>query len=68
MLAYGQHDPGLEQSRMVFGSDLSGLGRYANARFVSLGDTDHNVTVPQAQQTVLEQIAKVALEAGAKSR
>ncbi|MET3611868.1 alpha-beta hydrolase superfamily lysophospholipase [Rhizobium aquaticum] len=68
VLAYGQHDPGLEQSRMVFGSDLSGLGRYENARFVSLGDSDHNVTVPQAQQTVLEQIAKVALEAGAKNR
>lgn len=68
VLAYGQHDPGLEQSRMVFGSDLSGLRRYDNARFVSLGDSDHNVTVPDAQQTVLQQIAKVALEADPKGR
>lgn len=68
VLAYGQHDPGLEQSRMVFGSDLSGIGRYGNTRFVSLGDSDHNVTVPEAQQTVLEQIAKMALEADMKTR
>ncbi len=51
VIAYGRHDPGLEQSRMVFGNDLSGLNRYTNARFVSLGDSDHNVTVPQARQT-----------------
>lgn len=68
VLAYGKHDPGLEQSRMVFGGDLSGLSRYANTSFVSLGDSDHNVTVPEAQKTVVDQIAKVALEAAANGR
>jgi alpha-beta hydrolase superfamily lysophospholipase len=68
VLAYGRHDPGLEQSRMVFGADLSGLSRYANTRFVSLGDSDHNVTVPAAQQTVIEEIARVALCAGSEPR
>lgn len=68
VLAYGRHDPGLEQSRMVFGGDLAGLKHYANTRFVSLGDTDHNVTVPEAQRIVIEEIARVAMEAGANSR
>jgi predicted alpha/beta hydrolase len=68
VLAYGKHDPGIEQARMVFGSDLAGLKRYANTRFVSLGDSDHNVTVPEAQQIVIEEIARVAMEADAKAR
>ncbi|HWU63295.1 MAG TPA: alpha/beta fold hydrolase [Ensifer sp.] len=64
VLAYGRHDPGIEQARMVFGGDLKGLKRYANTRFVTLGDSDHNVTVPEAQQTVIEEIARVALSVG----
>lgn len=64
LLAYGDNDPGLEQSRMVFGADLSGLKRFENTRYVSLGDADHNVTVPEAQETVIEEIARVALNAG----
>lgn len=67
VLAYGRHDPGIEQARMVFGSDLAGLKRYTNTRFVSLGDSDHNVTVPEAQKIVIEEIARVAMEAGAKA-
>ncbi|MCD2173837.1 alpha/beta fold hydrolase [Rhizobium sp. C4] len=66
VLAYGRHDPGIEQARMVFGGDLTGLKRYPNTRFVSLGDSDHNVTVPEAQRIVIEEIARVAVEAGAK--
>jgi alpha-beta hydrolase superfamily lysophospholipase len=61
-LAYGDTDPGLEQSRMVFGADLSGLKRFPNARFVSLGRSDHNVTVAAAQRTVIDEIARLALE------
>lgn len=67
VLAYGRHDPGIEQARMVFGSDLAGLKRYTNTRFVSLGDSDHNVTVPEAQKIVIDEIARVAMEAGAKA-
>lgn len=63
VLAYGDTDPGLEQSRMVFGSDLVGLKRFPNVRFVSLADSDHNVTVPAAQETVIEEIARLALTA-----
>lgn len=64
LLAYGANDPGLEQSRLVFGSDLAGVRRYSNVRYASLGDSDHNVTVPEAQQTVLEEITRLALSAG----
>lgn len=67
VLAYGRHDPGIEQAKMVFGGDFAGLKRYANTRFVSLGDSDHNVTVPEAQKIVTEEIARVAMEAGAKA-
>ena len=63
VLAYGDNDPGLEQSRLVFGSDLAGVRRYGNVRFASLGDSDHNVTVPEAQETVIEEIARLALKA-----
>ncbi len=63
VLAYGKHDPGIEQARMVFGSDFAGLKRYANTRFVSLGESDHNVTVPDAQKIVIDEIARVALSA-----
>lgn len=64
VLAYGRHDPGIEQAKMVFGGDLAGLKRYANTRFVTLGDSDHNVTVPEAQAIVIDEIARVALSAG----
>ena len=67
VLAYGRHDPGIEQAKMVFGGDLAGLKRYANTRFVSLGDSDHNVTVPEAQQIVVDEIARVAMEANGKA-
>lgn len=61
-LLYSDNDDGLEHFQYYFDANGEGLSAYQNVSLTIIPDADHNLSTPEAKQTYIDAVKRLALE------